>query len=159
MAPVLGLLFEDRAAAEAIMRRWHEALGEEDREDVIRIAVVEGTIKGIGPGYSVHIGPDPDRAREAAHNRGERGVIVYMTRVQRMHNAQDSPHLKAFKEDYEERGEYRLAFAVLADGKPVLYERSILKASIVFRDADDIQSQDDPDAAVLLGPGTPMTLN
>ena len=39
--PVLALVFADQDAVETIMKGWHDLLGEQDRFEVVRIAIIE----------------------------------------------------------------------------------------------------------------------
>ena len=78
--PVFALVFRDLDAGEEILKGWRDALGNHDRNEVIRVSVIEGNIPGTPPGYSVHIGPDQTRAIESAKAKGEGPIIMCASR-------------------------------------------------------------------------------
>jgi len=151
--PVFALVFRDQDAGEEILKGWRDALGDNDRNEVIRVSVIEGNIPGKPPGYSVHIGPDQARAIESAKAKGEGPIIMCASRQHRMERAQDSPDLAAFKQQYALVGRYELTAAVLTAGGPLLDRaHKITKAKIAFRQVSEIQGDQDLDRIVLMKP-------
>lgn len=60
--PVLGLAFQNESAGRKIFEEWRSRYGERDVYEELRVAIVEGDIPGADPGYSIHIGTDPEAA-------------------------------------------------------------------------------------------------
>jgi hypothetical protein len=154
--PMLGLGFVNAKPAAAIFEGWHRRYGEWDKNDELRIAIIEGDIPGKAPGYSVHISADHDRVVERYKRAGlevaDTDLFFTISRVHRM-NAPDSPHLKFFKESYKQKGEYMLlAVNCNRDGSNprFLTSHAIKKQVIHFRDAKDI-GPNDQDRAVFTG--------
>ena len=153
--PVLALVFTNQEAGESIFRSWHELLGDEDRDEAIRVSIIDGDIPGKGPGYTVHIGPAATRV--IAENPFEQ-VVLYPTRLQRMQTP-DSPHLARFKKAFAREGRYWLSAAILEpSGQPLLLQQfRILKTHVIFRTPDEIGRDNDSDQVVLGRPDDPRS--
>ena len=154
--PIMGLVFADAEAGRALFREWAAACDHRDELEELRVAVVEGDIPGMEPGYSVHLCPDPEALmiRAAAEGR-EAGGAAPPSRVSRMHPhlGGDPSMLPAFKREYERHGQYLLA-PVTRRGDGQLYvdvDCGVEKTVLHFRDAADI-GPGDIDASVLRPP-------
>lgn len=151
--PVLGLAFRNEAAACKIFEGWRKRYGNDDQDEELRIAIIEGPIKGEDDGYSVHIGFDRDekfkRFRESGYEFDE-GIFVFVDRINRMNPEPGSNNLEMFKSFYQQYEAYFLAPGVISpDGRhqPLLH-LGILKRRIFFRNVSEI-GKDDIDAVVL----------
>ncbi len=147
--PVFGFLFQDAASALGIFEGWVKRFGIKDEYNEMRITVVEGDIKGEPPGYSVLVSVNPLNIYERADAQGiniPKDHVMIISRVHRMNPAPGSRNLEKFKEEYRKFGCCRLV-AVVIEGEAVrvFQEPSIMKQEIVFRQADEITSND-PDA-------------
>lgn len=151
--PYLALLFTEERAARKIFAQWHERLGRTDRYEELRIAIVEGDISGEEPGYSVHITANIEAIFWRADDLGlniPKDLVMILSRLHRMNPPDGSPNLVAFKQQYRRFGCYQLCPAVLErDGVRLIEGMAIQKREIIFRNAADIQSINDPDAAVI----------
>jgi hypothetical protein len=154
--PALALVFTEPTAAEQILARWVELVGQRDVSEMIRISIIEGDIAGKPSGYSVHIGADARVLAEIARGDadGPGPVIVSATRQQRMENAQNSPHLAAFKQHYKKHGRFYLTAAVIDSrtNTPLLNACRIEKTVIHLRLSTEIAVENDLDAIVLARP-------
>ncbi len=156
-APVMALLFTDSQAAERILKGWVDLVGSRDENELIRIAIIEGDIAGKPPGYTVHIGADVRQLAKTARGdaKGPGPVVVSATRQQRMVNAQNSPHLAAFKEQYAKHGRFYLTGAVMdpVSGQPLLNPSCRIEKRLVhLRRSTEIALENDLDAIVLARP-------
>lgn len=147
--PVMALLFTDRDAARSIFAGWQRTLGDVDHRDLLRVAVLEGELPGMPPGYTVHLGLDVasatsqlGAAREVAYDVTDGDVW------HRMPNP-GSAHLRAFKQAYARAGRYFLMPAHLASGGADFQpDLAIGKTRLTFRQVADVPRTDDPDSAV-----------
>jgi hypothetical protein len=152
--PVLGLAYKDEASARKIFEGWHKRYGNNDEYEELRVSIIEGPVQGEGPGYSVHIGPDPEAVTKCFKDAGypvEGGLFVDVSRINRMNPNPDSKYLEMFKDQYRQFKSYFLApGALLEDGKSIrpLFELSIYKGRIHFRHVTDI-GKNDVDSSVL----------
>lgn len=148
--PTLALTFTHLDPADAIMQQWQRQFGAHDRDEAIRVSIIEGELPGREAGYTVHIGPNVDRvfAEQPSQN-----VALYATRWQRM-QAPNSPLLTQFKDAYARTQRYWLAAAVMdaAANQPRFHPHRILKTRVAFRQSADIPPQNDPDSIVLARP-------
>lgn len=134
------IVFQHRAAGVEIFRDWRERVGPVDTEHQIRIAIIEGEIRGQRPGYSVHISPSVEVIRQSAPPGTK--VIPALTRLHRM-DTPDSPHLADFKQAFASSGRYQLApGALTARGFDVGLSHVIEKSAMVFRHASEISTRD-----------------
>lgn len=59
--PAMALLFENRAAAISIFERWRERVGEEDKDEAIRISIIRNLPAQPPCHYTVMITANPDK--------------------------------------------------------------------------------------------------
>jgi hypothetical protein len=157
--PILGLAFENEAAARNIFETWHERYGENDEYEELRISIIEGDVPDEKPGYSIHIGSDPDSAIKRFKDAGyefddDLGMIVMVSRINRMNPPAGSKNLEMFKEYYRAFKTYFLAPGVISKDKqqfnPII-EFGIYKGKVHFRNVKDIGDNDID--SVVLGTG------
>lgn len=152
--PVLGLAYKDEASARKIFEGWHKRYGNNDEYEELRVSIIEGPVRGEGPGYSVHIGPDPEAVTKRFKDAGypaEGSLFVDVSRINRMNPTPDSKYLKMFKDQYRQFKSYFLAPGVLladSEGVKPLFELSIYKGRIHFRHVTDV-GKNDVDSSVL----------
>ncbi|WDN87863.1 hypothetical protein BuS5_00831 [Desulfosarcina sp. BuS5] len=154
--PILGLAFENEEAAREIFETWHERYGETDEYEELRISIIEGEIQDEEPGYSVHVGSDPDAAIKRFKDAGyefdvDDDLMMMVSRINRMNPPEGSKNLEMFKESYKTFKTYFLAPGVISEDrrqlKPII-ELGIYKGKIHFRNVDDI-GRNDIDSVVL----------
>lgn len=151
MPPAMALLYADGNAARRIFEGLKARLGERDEYEELRVAIVEGDIKGMAPGYSVHIGSDIEhvlaRAKAEGHPMAAPDLAFTESRIHRMNPPPTSPNLEMFKKSYARHGFYGL-MAGVGDGPDsvtpprVLKDLGIVKREIVFRRVEDIGDKD-----------------
>jgi hypothetical protein len=155
--PVLGFAFRNEKAARQIFEEWHKRYGQDDEFEELRISIIEGEIKGERPGYTVHVSIDFENTVKRYRAAGlkidfETSIFAMITRMNRMNPVPGSKNLKYFKDAYQYYKTYVLAPGVLSSDdssvKPML-DLGIFKNSIHFRQASDIDPNDDPDEPVL----------
>ena len=153
--PVLGLAFEDESAARKIFETWHQRYGENDEYEELRISIIEGDIPGEDPGYSVHVGSDPDAAIKRFRDAGyafDDDLMMMVSRINRMTPPAGSRNLEMFKQYYKTFKTYFLAPGVISKDrqqlKPIL-ELGIYKGKVQIRHVSEI-GENDVDCVVLL---------
>ena len=146
--PVLGLAYENETAARRIFKTWHERYGENDEYEELRISIVEGDIAGEEPGYSVHVGSNPESATKRLSDAGysfDEDILMMVSRINRMNPPKESKNLELFKECYKKFKTYFLAPGVISkDGqqlKPIL-DLGIYKGTVHFRHVSEIGDND-----------------
>jgi hypothetical protein len=156
--PVLGIAFLNEEPARQIFEEWIKRYGKNDLLEELRVAIIEGPIKGQEPGYSVHIGPEPEavikRLKDSGYEVQEEDLHVFVSRVHRMNPLPNSNNLERFRREVQEHKAYFLAPALISrDFKSMrlLIDLSIYKGKIHFRNASEIGSHD-IDLAVLRRP-------
>ena len=153
--PVLGIAYKNEEPARKIFEQWHKRYGNNDEYEELRVSIIEGSVKGEGDGYSVHIGPDPDvwvkRLKSAGYDIKEDDLHMFVSRINRMNPPPASKNLELFKQEYRKHKTYFLAPAVLSKDlksmKP-LFDLAIRKGTIHFRHVSEV-GRHDPDYAVL----------
>ena len=146
--PSLGFVFENELAARKIFSGWQERYGKNDEYEELRISIIEGEIIGEEPGYSIHIGADPDSAIERFKDAGfeySEDLIMMISRVHRMHPPPESRNLEMFKQAYRKYKSYNLIPCVASPDKArikPIYELGVFKGRVIFRKADDIGKHD-----------------
>ena len=155
--PMLGLGFLNEKPARQIFEEWHKRYGDRDTFEELRVSIVEGEIKGERPGYTVHIGVDFENTIKRYKDAGlkidiDNSMFMMISRLNRMNPASGSKNIELFKSLYRHYKTYSLIPAVIKpDGsefKPMA-DLAILKSTIHFRQAEEIDPQHDPDAPVL----------
>lgn len=151
--PYFGLLFSDREIAIKIFQGWLKRLGEYDTFNELRIAIVEGDVKGELYGYYVHISSYPENIVKRVESEKKDFKVDLMMLVSRIHRMNPEPslqNLNIFKERFKLFNCYSLIPCVLQkDNKIEIIEGyRILKKNIEFRQYTDIKSMSDPDAAL-----------
>jgi hypothetical protein len=146
--PMLALAFLNKKPAIEIFEGWHRRYGNWDREDELRIAIIEGNAPQKKPGYSVHIGIELkqviERYKRAGLEVADDDFFATISRINRM-SVPDSPNLKFFKQSYKQAGEYLLIPASCKpDGSDFSFVSSlgIKKRVIHFRNVADIGPND-----------------
>jgi hypothetical protein len=154
LPPILGLAFLHEEPARRIFQQWHERYGDKDEFEELRVSIVEGDVESEPPGYTVHIGADPDSALKRYRRAGlktNESLLMMVSRLNRMNPPPDSKNLDNFKKAYRAHKTYFLVPGTCKpDGsqlRPIL-ELGIYKNSVHFRNTADIP-QNDIDAVVL----------
>lgn len=152
--PALLLPFVNEEYAIKIFEDWITTIGNDDKNEDIRIALVEGDVPGEAPGYYVVVGNNIDEAIKRAEKSGSSIDELLIFNVSRIIRANPSDNFKVFnyfKEAYHEYGEYMLMPAVLNEKtgqiKP-LPQYGIHKKQLLYRHISDI-TENDQDAILL----------
>lgn len=149
--PAMILMFGDGNAARRIFEGWRKRLGERDVYEELRVAVIEGDIPGLVPGYSVHITTNFEGVERRAKAEGQEitaDEFFTFSKVRRMVSPQPSPLLAKFKASYAGFKSYRLMGAIgggpADNGVPTFLrdDLTIIKQWVAFRRAEDIGPTD-----------------
>lgn len=155
--PLLGLAFEDEAKGIQIFKEWRERLGGRDEEEELRVSIIEGDIEGQDPGYTVHVGPNPEILVKRMGELGldvDEHLLTMVSRLNRMNPRPDSTGLAHFKGLCARQDSYLLSPAWISPDQEqfkVIPGPAILKRVIHFRDVADI-GEHDVDRVVLVPP-------
>ena|ERR1035437_610046 len=147
--PIFGFVFRDATSARKIFEGWVARFGVSDSYNEMRICIVEGDIKGEPPGYSVLVSVNVLNIYKRADDQGiniPKDHVTVISRLHRMNPAPESRNLERFKEEFRKFGCCRIVPVVTEEkGVRVFQEPYIIKKEIIFRQADEITSND-PDA-------------
>lgn len=155
--PVMGIVFSNAEKGRELFRGLIEEFGNADEAEELRVSIIEGDVPGQRPGYSVHIGPDPDALRALGTFEDvivDHTTLLMLGQLNRMYPIPGQPNLlQRFKLEFAKHKEFLLAPVTRrADGQLwVDVELGIIKKSIHFRDLADI-NEGDVDAAALALP-------
>ncbi len=147
--PTLLIAYKNIDFGIKIFKDWQKYFKNYDKNEEIRISIIEGDIPNESPGYSVHINSNFEFKYNQFKKAGlEPKDILLMTvgRFNRMNPPNGrSPYLEVFKMEYESFGSYFIAPAEYDEvtGKIVPYlEYRILKKEILFRNVEEITEND-----------------
>ena len=110
------LPFINEKYAIKIFEDWIATVGKDDKNEDIRIALVEGDVPGEAAGYYVVVGNNIDEAVKRAEASGSsihELVVFNVSRIIRANPADNFQAFNHFKEAYHKYGEYILMPAVL----------------------------------------------
>lgn len=148
LVPVLGLVFRNELPAKKIFQDWNRRYGRNDEYEELRISIIEGDIPGEDPGYSVHIGADPEQAMKNYLKHGfqaNKDFFMLVSRFRRMESHLPLKNLDTFKMLYRQNKSYILAPGLISsDGKnmkPIL-DLGIHKRVIYFKNSKEIGAND-----------------
>lgn len=153
--PAIALVFEQEQSAVKIFQQWQSEFGNEDTEERVRIAIIEGYIPGQPEGYTIHLTTNPTYlVKHIDHSPGldDQRYIATLCRFNRMGMTHIHQGLERFKATVKALQKYLILPAVYnphtsEELRPVL-ELAILKHEIHFRHTREI-SPSDIDAAVI----------
>ncbi len=152
--PTLLLPFVNEKYAIKIFEDWIVTVGKEDKNEDIRIALVEGDVPGEAAGYYVVVGNNIDEAVKRAQSSGafvDELMIINVSRIIRANPKDNFKMFNYFKEAYHKYGEYILMPAVINELtgqiKP-LPKYGILKKQLIYRHISEI-TENDQDAILL----------
>jgi hypothetical protein len=153
--PYFLLPFMKEKPAKQIFSDWKSMYGDEDENDEIRIAIIEGEIPKMSTGYSINISPNIDRVIDRMIKTGiepEEGMILSISRTQRANPTDNFKIYNLFKSQYNVHKKYILAPAVIDEKKGTIkpfFELGILKKNLIFKNVSEIE-RNDPENAVFL---------
>ena len=138
--PILAIGFEDGQAGQAIFRTWKERWGNEDKDEMLRVAIITGLSKQNPAEYAVVIGPNLQPMGE-----NNKKVVMSVSRIHRM-TPNTSENLDHFLAAYKEAGAFLLAPAQIpkdiTNPQMPFVELSIGKRQLDLRQAWQIGEND-----------------
>ena len=144
--PAMGLFFLNELPARKIFTDLVAKIGKKDEDELLRVTIVEGSMLGQEPGYSVYLGPDIENIAAKAEREGhpfEKEVLATLGRFRRMNPVKGSPFLSQFKKSYKEHGRFQLVPAFGPTSKPIAeFNLAIQKTSLHLRLVEDLTDQD-----------------
>lgn len=152
--PTLLLPFIKEKYAVKIFEDWIATIGKVDKNEDIRIALVEGDVPGEAPGYYVVVGNNIDEAVKRAEKNGasiDELMILNVSRIIRANPQDNFKNFNYFKEVYKKYGEYILMPAVYNEQTgqiTPLTKYGIHKKQLLYRNIADI-TENDQDAILL----------
>lgn len=159
--PTLLLPFIHEKYAAKIFTDWIATVGRNDKNDDIRVALVEGDMPGEEKGYYVIIGSNIDEAIKRAEKQkipSDEMLLLNISRIIRANPSDNFLLFNMFKDDYRKAGEYILMPAIIDERtnqiKP-LPQYSIHKRKLIYRDIKDINEHDED--AIVLAKNKPWT--
>jgi hypothetical protein len=144
--PCLGLMFNRGEIGREIFEGLRERLGANDPFGELRVAIIEGDVPNLDPGYFVHISSNPEKSLERAKAHGIKGdKAIVVSRIHRMNPDPGSPHLENFKTAYRHHGWYLLIPITVTPGSTSIdphFDLSIGKSEVLFRHVRDVTAYD-----------------
>lgn len=147
--PTLLLPFVNEKYAVKIFSDWISFLGYEDKNDDIRVALVEGDVPGEPAGYYIVIGTNIDEAIRRAEKNGyppEELLVLNVSRVIRANPNDNFKCYNLFKQAYKAVQEFYLMPAVINEQtgeiRP-LQSYKIHKKRLIYRNIKDITENDE----------------
>jgi hypothetical protein len=138
-APAVGFIFKRQTFGRKIFKGWQQLFGPRDLREELRLTIIEGEVPGEEPGYSVHIGWDPERLAEREMAEGGLGDAAAREQVHRMQAPPGSPNLANFKAEYAKYGRYQLLPVYLVGGQPKPDPGLMIEKRLVhFRTVEEI---------------------
>jgi|GEM_PF-1580670 len=144
--PAMALAFEHEGPAVKIFQQWHSSFGNEDTDERVRIAIIEGEIPGQADGYTVHLTTNPTYLAtriDRSPGDNEQRYIATLCRFNRMRISQG---LKGFKTALRRFRKYLILPAIfnqhISPELRPLPKLAILKREIYFRHVHEIGSSD-----------------
>ena len=147
LEPYMGLAFENREAGINIFKEWKERFGDKDIYDEIRISIIEGDIEGEHDGYTIHINTNTENMLSKCKENNltpESTLIMTVGRYNRMNPPKNSRNLENFKDDYKRFLSYKIFPVYINKDNELepLWDYVIEKTEVIFRDVNDIKSDD-----------------
>lgn len=139
--PILALMFENKPASEEIFKDWQKRFSREDKDEVIRLAMLRGISKKNPSWYRAVIGINFE-SRKFKTDR-----LITMSRVHTM-NPKSTKNLDGFVESYKKFGIYLLAPAHIDPSKDfpdINVKLGIVKRKFEDRNAWEV-GLNDPDS-------------
>ena len=143
--PGIVVAVENLVPGQKLFRDLRARIGDEDTKKLLRVCFVEGDIPGEDPGYTVVIGTDVDNILSDLQSKGQNLPTIggFLSRPLRCPN---SGRLAAFRAEFEKFGHCLIAPGDM-EGQPSVGE-TIKISNVVFRQASEITSNQDPDYLV-----------
>lgn len=101
--PILALCFHDIEAGAQIFQGWRARFGAADKEEVIRVAIIQGLSHSDPTGYAVTVGRNVDLILRENPD----AILTMLSRINRMERASPE-NLMNFLIAYHRHGSYRL---------------------------------------------------
>lgn len=153
--PIIVLFFESMKQGQKLFSNLKEKLGNEDKNERLRLSIVEGEVPNQKNGYFVFVGENFEATEKIVASVDNSESVRYIAVNQRFHRVYaegESPNLKRFKEEWNKFKCYFIAPGVqIKDGKgeqqfEVDNDLMILKRKIEFRNYDEIPEFNDPES-------------
>ncbi len=139
--PILALMFENKSASEKIFMDWQKRFSREDKDEIIRLAMLRGVSKKNPSWYRAVIGTN----FESIKLKTDR--LIIMSRIHTM-NPESTKNLDGFVESYKKFGVYLLAPAHIDPSKDfpdINVKLGIVKRKFEDRNAWEV-GLNDPDS-------------
>lgn len=155
LPPVFTFLFENLEIGVEIFKELIHKVGNNDKDERIRLSIVEGEVPKLKFGYFVTIGENTDATNKLLEKQNLHDEVQYVAIGQRIHRMNPdikSQNLDRFKKEFEKHGCYYIAPAkqlydpVQGYRAQVEMDYKILKRKIEFRNYKDIPDKNDPDS-------------
>jgi hypothetical protein len=153
--PMIAILFESLEIGVEIFKDLISKIGPDDKDELIRLSIIEGEVPNQKNGYFVIIGENADVINKLLDKNKTNEEIIYLAigqRIIRLKLDENSKYLEKFQEQYEKHGCYYIAPAKQlyetqqGFGTMVEMDYKILKRRIEFRNYKDILDNNDPDS-------------
>jgi len=140
--PILGFYYKSKEYGNLIFKQYKDQFGLSDKEEEIRISIIENTDNNNPHYYKVHIGSSWNVISKRMDSLGFPIDETYIMGISRFHNMNpimDSRNLDRFKADYKKFNNYFITNVYIENGKYVPnYDNLIEKKEIYFRKKEEI---------------------
>lgn len=142
--PFLGINFKNREAGFKIFSEWQNIIGKVDRDELIRISILEHEDPEKDPSYIVHIGTNPRPYFKTSDDHQKH--IMLTSRIHEMVPSKPSQHLALFKLLFVKHGKFLFLPAYqTSSGIEANWDLAIEKKSIHFRVIEKVTDKNDED--------------
>ncbi len=155
--PVMLIGYKNIESGIDIFKEWNNYYKDHDKNDEIRISIIEGDIPKELPGYSVHINSNHEFKMKQFESHGGMNspndyMMLTLSRFNRMNpEGGKSQYLELFKSEYRKYGHYFIAPCAYDENTCTIIpylEYKILKKQLIFKNSKSI-SNDDIDYVVI----------
>ncbi|WGF37760.1 MULTISPECIES: toll/interleukin-1 receptor domain-containing protein [Lysinibacillus] len=158
LPPAIGLLFENKKAAEVILKQWKSALfknhSSNDFYEELRISIINTDFEGEKAGYFITVGTNPDGLLKRYKDLGvevdyDTSLFMMVSRIQYMNRIQGSVHQQIFFDHYSKHGKYFVELGYLENGQINLLKDFRLEKTVIEQRHISEIKEDDLDVSVL----------
>lgn len=152
-APIIGFVFENEKYGNKIFSNLKTRFGAIDKNEEIRLSLINKISEANPQYYKVHLGTDWDVVTNKLKENNLKPTDSYfltITRIHEMNPPKNSNNLEIFKHAYSYAKKYYITNINLEDGQLVPnFDNMIEKTRINFRQKSDIvNNPNDPDIVV-----------
>lgn len=152
------MLFENKKAAEVILKQWENALfknhSSTDYYEELRISIINTDFEGEKAGYFITVGTNPDGLLKRYEELGvevdyDTSLFMMVSRIHYMNSIQGTVHRQIFFDHYNKHGKYFVKLGYLENGQIDFLKDFMLEKTVIEQRHISEIKEDDLDVSVL----------